>query len=927
MEKNLYQEICELYEYNQETKEISYKITVEDSNLFKELLFKFCFLIREGSLTFKNINDLWFYKITNNPAEIKIYSGIIESLISKSHDHQCDIKQKYVHLVKDYLDNADNDKFTIFKYLQSIYSYMEDNPEYLLFPLFYAVVFDHQIVLENLKRDLKAIINNRLETLGFDDYILYNNINKDFLRYFNKLLNPNEKEIKEIYDYLCDFGKKQLEENEKYNVETFSYFSSIKDLILNYEKKPNDKMEDSGNGLHIKNKNGNSTRNSSEDLNPNTTNINNGKDNNKLPSDNKSKANDNSQMKNKPEDENLKSINISVHIALSSFVLRDLCSKIRNIINNLNINKNSLDKYNELISLNLDNKLLLNKLSSTILILKNANLFNLKRKLVESLDFKILEDYQEFLEFEPKYFPSRANLKDLQAIINELKNKNNLNENEKKKLEDDYKTLDNLIKGPIESNTTSLIKVKDINNFKLKEQLRMSLDFLRFYKKHLHPFVHASGDKINLYLLPKSLFQSDIKYAEYIFTLGDIIKTQEQEEKQENIKEDKKEVKHENKKEVKEEDKKEAKKEKIKEVKHEDIKEVKEKDKKEDIKEVKHEDKKEEKKEDKKEVKQEDIKEDQNKDKKEEKQEEIKDNQKQEKKEEKPENIKEDKTEEKQDREKEKNNLKRDENFSIYKKMKDIKIDEALEILFSEKSVESSYLREIDIDLLKEKKKELDSNLRIFHNYYDSFIQIAPDIKEENFEITETIKKNEPDLFEKLNNYGNLLSKVLNNEIKKVEALNIIDSLKKFVNDEVEDGKLLFEKVLEKIDNINISQIIDSKINRMKLIAYFVKEQSDKFYNYQQAIYKEYEDSCNKIIKRAEMIKETIRYITQEKEDIVEKWIKTSPPFNKRYLKFDVIIDDLKALISSVRIDINYSYNEKFVLWAIKEKFSDYLKY
>ena len=40
MEKNLYKEICELYEYNQETKEISYKITVEDSNLFQELLFK-----------------------------------------------------------------------------------------------------------------------------------------------------------------------------------------------------------------------------------------------------------------------------------------------------------------------------------------------------------------------------------------------------------------------------------------------------------------------------------------------------------------------------------------------------------------------------------------------------------------------------------------------------------------------------------------------------------------------------------------------------------------------------------------------------------------------------------------------------------------------------------------------------------------------
>ena len=390
-------------------------------------------------------------------------------------------------------------------------------------------------------------------------------------------------------------------------------------------------------------------------------------------------------------------------------------------------------------------------------------------------------------------------------------------------MEDDYKKLDDLIKGPIESNTTSLIKVKDIKNIKLREQLKMSLDFLRFYKKHLHQLVHSSSDRINLYLLPKNLFQSDIKYAEYIFTLGDIIKTKEQEKKQEDINKDK--------------------------------------------------------------------------------------------------------TEEKQEGEKEKNNMKRDENFSIYEKKKDIKIDEALEILFGEKSVESSYLKEIDIDLLKEKKKELNLNLGIFQNYYDSFIQIAPDIKRENFEITETIKKNESDLFEKLNNYGNLLSKVLNNEITKVEALNIIDSIKKLVNDEVEDGKLLFEKVLEKIDNINISRIIDSKINRMKLIAYFMKKQSDKFYNYQQALYKEYKDSCNKIIKRAELIKETIKYITQEKEDILEKWKKISPPFNERYLKFDVITDDLKALISSMKIDINYSFNEKFVLWAIKDNYLDYLKY
>ena len=43
-------------------------------------------------------------------------------------------------------------------------------------------------------------------------------------------------------------------------------------------------------------------------------------------------------------------------------------------------------------------------------------------------------------------------------------------------------------------------------------------------QKCLYPYVHVEIDNIDLYLLPKSLFKSNIKYAEYIFSLENILK-------------------------------------------------------------------------------------------------------------------------------------------------------------------------------------------------------------------------------------------------------------------------------------------------------------------------------------------------------------------------------------------------------------------
>ena len=62
----------------------------------------------------------------------------------------------------------------------------------------------------------------------------------------------------------------------------------------------------------------------------------------------------------------------------------------------MNLNKESLEKYYRLLFDISDNKLLINKLSSTILLLKTSNLANIKRKLTEVIPFNIMEKYPGF---------------------------------------------------------------------------------------------------------------------------------------------------------------------------------------------------------------------------------------------------------------------------------------------------------------------------------------------------------------------------------------------------------------------------------------------------------------------------------------------------------------------------------------------------
>ena len=87
----------------------------DNYNIYKSLLFQFCFLINKGSIKFERLQDLWFFKDLNNFEEIKIIFGIIEALLEKIKDKNVNMQQKNISLVKEFLNLKNQDKFEIFK--------------------------------------------------------------------------------------------------------------------------------------------------------------------------------------------------------------------------------------------------------------------------------------------------------------------------------------------------------------------------------------------------------------------------------------------------------------------------------------------------------------------------------------------------------------------------------------------------------------------------------------------------------------------------------------------------------------------------------------------------------------------------------------------------------------------------------------------
>ena len=531
----IYQSLCKIYNFDKNSGKISYGVNkffqpVDKKGIYQAFLFEFCFLLKSGSIEFKDLNDIWFFK-TFNEKEIEVALHIITTLIKKIENDNVG-NDVLLETVEKFINLYDYKKYMMFKRLQSIYSYYQDNIEYVIFPLIFTIGFDNQILRKFLKNDLMDIVGNFIFKIDKDDNIIYD-IDDRFLADLNRLIyyfnfnmkNPkNEKDINPLYNYLCT--KKDLLQNhldlEELYPEEFNYFTQIKIILIEHDKKYKNKIETAQKNpeaeieekkiINLNNKEKNGTNNNNNSNKEQAKNI----DLSKI------RVVDNFIDINFMNDLIEEKVRIGIDKYSKFNELNKLCENIPLIIKEMNLNKDSIDIYYKLAFEIAENKLLINKLSSTILLMKTPIKANIKRKLTEVIPFNIMEKYKNYFSFKNNYYPSTSNLKDLKSFICE-KMDNCKDEKVKAKINGDKEKIENFIKiyKDKKIDNDCIIKIYDKN--KIGRQISMVINFLRFCKKHYNPIVHASKKALNYYLLPNCVFSSNLKYADYVFSLTDII--------------------------------------------------------------------------------------------------------------------------------------------------------------------------------------------------------------------------------------------------------------------------------------------------------------------------------------------------------------------------------------------------------------------
>ena len=120
---------------------------------------------------------------------------------------------------------------------------------------------------------------------------------------------------------------------------------------------------------------------------------------------------------------------------------------------------------------------------------------------------------------------------------------------------------------------------------------------------------------------------------------------------------------------------------------------------------------------------------------------------------------------------------------------------------------------------------------------------------------------------------------------------------------------------------------LDSKVNRIYLILKFLRKQKDKIKKADEDIYEKYENYLSILISQASLYKNYLQKYFQFNVNLFDEWAKeVQSKYNSKYLEYGVLLNNFRDLLTSIKMDINYSYDEKFILWAVKNNFENYLK-
>ncbi len=452
------------------------------------------------------------------------------------------------------------------------------------------------------------------------------------------------------------------------------------------------------------------------------------------------------------------------------------------------------------------------RLEILINLLKNPNIVNIKRKLIEVIIFHLYSKNSEYFELDNNYIPPFPHLIELENLIIDKKIKTKKN----KDILDDLKKLEK-IKLSIKNNT----KIPNVNQPKNNDKKKINhlnaiKDFLEFYKMKLHPYVHINDDNGKFYILPKCMFKTESNAREYLYTLESLIGNEQLKEK------------------------------------------------------------------------------------------------------------------------KNKDNLiglgnKNETNIMhIYYEKKLLSIDEAINILFSFDSNISNLETDV-IKQIKEKHEEFMNDLNMINTKYknlfgftksskfDEYVDFSKNIEKQIKNYVETFEKN---VISKLYDILNLL--FLENNLK--DCKNIIEKLNSFLKGLIQNSNFqINEKIYKEFKDKNqVLFFIIIKICIMQKMIDLMRDYKKRIQDYLE----NEEKSFLNLLKKIRLnLKHINNYVTDNCKldnisDIYNKWCKYS-------LCKNITINELKNYIreninEKINLEMNYVYDNKFCLWAIKNGFEKY---
>jgi hypothetical protein len=232
----------------------------------------------------------------------------------------------------------------------------------------------------------------------------------------------------------------------------------------------------------------------------------------------------------------------------------------------------------------------------------------------------------------------------------------------------------------------------------------------------------------------------------------------------------------------------------------------------------------------------------------------------------------------------------------------------------------------MDIDKIQEKKKEYQINVKVFHKNIEPFYQIIPEDFDGDYIAKEGIESKEADFTKLLSSLDISISKIIEDKLSRDKAHDIIKNIKELIQNERKEIANSYDNFENSIKMPDFAYL-DSKVNRIYLILKFLRKQKDKIKKADEDIYEKYENYLSILISQASLYKNYLQKYFQFNVNLFDEWAKeVQSKYKPKYLEYGVLLNNFRDLLTSIKMDINYSYDEKFILWAVKNNFENYLK-